>query len=129
MLSTYKQSALQQTTTSQPLQFFIVKIINNYNGSIACYRCNRICRRLERERERKLERKLKMSGGSFARGEFWPVGLFPRGLLPVGTFGRGDFWPGGFLFGRAFVRGDFWPGGLLSGGLMPVPPKFNAFCA
>ena len=37
----------------------------NQNGSIACYRCNRICRRLERELE--LERKLKLSGGSYAR--------------------------------------------------------------
>ena len=36
--------------------------------------------------------------------------------LPGGTFGRGDFWPGGFLSGV-----------LLSGGLMPVPPKFNAY--
>ena len=44
---------------------------------------------------------------------------------------------GGFLSGGAFVRGsfalgDFFPGGLLPGGtfvrgLMPVPPKFNAY--
>jgi len=46
----------------------------------------------------------------------------PGGLLPGGTFGLGDFWPGGFLSGSAYVRG-----GLLSGGLMPVPPKFNAY--
>ena len=79
------------------------------NGSIACYRCNRIYLR-------------------------WA--LFPRGYFARGTFGRGDF-----LSGRAFVRGVFCPGGLLagracpvfcpggllSGGLMPIPPKFNAY--
>ena len=27
----------------------------------------------------------------------------------------------------SFGRGDFFPGVLLSGGLMPVPPKFNAY--
>ena len=32
------------------------------------------------------------------------------------------------LFPRgSFARRHFWPGGLLSGGLMPVPPKFNAY--
>ena len=35
--------------------------------------------------------------------------------------------PGGSLSGGAFVRGVFCPGGLLSEGLMPVPPKFNAY--
>ena len=29
--------------------------------------------------------------------------------------------------GGIFVRAVFCPGGLLSGGLMPVPPKFNAY--
>jgi len=29
--------------------------------------------------------------------------------------------------GGIFVRGVFCPGGLLSGGLMPLPPKFNAY--
>jgi len=39
----------------------------------------------------------------------------------------GHFFPeGGFLSGGAFVRGVFCPGDL-SGGLMPVPPKFNAY--
>ena len=52
----------------------------NQNGSIACYRCNRICHRLSDVRA-----------------------------------------------GGIFVRGVFCPGGLLSGGLMPVPPKFNAY--
>ena len=41
-------------------------------------------------------------------------------------------WPGdklarGLLAGGIFVRGCYCPGGLLSGGLMPVPPKFNAY--
>jgi len=34
----------------------------------------------------------------------------------------GHFFPGG-----TFGRGDFCPGVLLYGGLMPVPPKFNAY--
>ena len=33
----------------------------------------------------------------------------------------------GTLAGRTFSPGVFCPGGLLSGGLMPVPPKFNAY--
>ena len=36
--------------------------------------------------------------------------------LPGGTFSPGVFWPGGFLSGGSFARG-----------LMPVPPKFNAY--
>jgi len=31
------------------------------------------------------------------------------------------------LPGGTFSPGVFWPGGFLSGGLMPVPPKFNAY--
>ena len=31
------------------------------------------------------------------------------------------------LPGGTFSPGVFWPGGLLSEGLMPVPPKFNAY--
>ena len=47
---------------------------HNYNGSIACYRCNRICRRW----------------ALFSPGVFWPGGAFVRG-----SFARGDFCPGG----------------------------------
>jgi len=66
------------------------------------------------------------SGGAFVRG------YFARGTFLRGSFARGHFWPGGllaegFLSGGAFVRGVFCPRGLLSGGLMPVPPKFNAY--
>jgi len=53
-------------------------------------------------------------------------------MLPlVGCLG-----PGGLLSGNAFVRGVFCPGALGRGhlaggtfvrGLMPVPPKFNAY--
>ena len=39
----------------------------------------------------------------------------------------GHFFPGGLLAGGDFWPGDFYPGVLLSGGLMPVPPKFNAY--
>ena len=46
-----------------------------------------------------------------AAGHFFPGGLLPGALLAGGNFGRGDF----------------CPEGLLSGGLMPVPPKFNAY--
>ena len=61
------------------------------------------------------------AGGIFVRGCFC-LG----GLLPGGTFGRG------LLAGGIFVQGCFCPGGLLpgellSGGLMPLPPKFNAY--
>ena len=59
---------------------------------------------------RKLERKLKLSGASFARGDF-----FPGGLLPGDTFGRGDFCPGVLLPGGTFVRGAY-----------ARSPKFNA---
>jgi len=58
---------------------------------------------------RKLERKLKLSGASFARGDF-----FPGGLLPGDTFGREEFWPGGIFVWEGFCPG----GGLLSGGLL-----------
>jgi len=34
---------------------------------------------------------------------------------------------GGIFVRGAFVRGVFCPAGFLSGGLMPVPPKFNAY--
>ena len=64
-----------------------------------------------------------LSGGSFARGDFSPGVFCPGALLAGGTFGRVDFCPGVLLFGGTFVRG----GELLSGGLMPVPPKFNAY--
>ena len=70
-----------------------------------------------------------LSGGAFVWGVFCPEGLFPRG-----SFARGHFWPGKLLAGEIFVQGCFCPGGgvfclggLLSGGLMPVPPKFNAY--
>ena len=36
----------------------------------------------------------------------------------------GHFFAVGLLAGGGWV---FCPGGLLSGGLMPVPPKFNAY--
>ena len=44
----------------------------------------------------------------------------------------GHFFLWGLLAGGIFVRGCFCPGGLLPGGtfvrgLMPVPPKFNAY--
>ena len=50
-------------------------------------------------------------------------------MLPlVGCPGPGGFFSGGLLPGGTFGRGDFCPGGLSSGGgLMPVPPKFNAY--
>ena len=48
--------------------------------------------------------------------------FFPGGLLAWGIFVRGGFCPVG-----RFVLGVFCPRGLLSGGLMPVPPKFNAY--
>ena len=51
-----------------------------------------------------------------AAGHFFPGGLFPGGLLA-----------GGLLAGGAFVQGVFCPGELLSRGLIPVPPKFNAY--
>jgi len=76
-------------------------------------------------------------------GTFSPRVFCPGALLVRGTFGRGDlwpgvllsggvFWPGGIFVRGAFVWGVFCPGallagGLLSGGLMPVPPKFNAY--
>ena len=58
--------------------------------------------------------------------------FFPGGLLAGGIFVRGCFCPGGGLLpGKTFSPGVFCPGGLLSGllsgGLMPVPPKFNAY--
>ena len=56
-----------------------------------------------------------LSGGSFARG------TIPGGLLAGGTFGWGHFWPGGFC------PGGLLPGGTFVRGLMPVPPKFNAY--
>jgi len=50
----------------------------------------------------------------------------------VGCPGLGDFCPGVLLSGGSFARGTFFPGvfcpeALLAGGLMPVPPKFNAY--
>ena len=39
----------------------------------------------------------------------------------------GHFFPGSLLAGGTFGRLDFLPGVLLSRGLMPVPPKFNAY--
>jgi len=39
----------------------------------------------------------------------------------------GHFFPGGLLAGGDFCPGVLLTGGLLSGGLMPVPPKFNAY--
>jgi len=48
-------------------------------------------------------------------------GIIVRGAFVRGVFCPGHFWPGDFW------PGDFCPGVLLSGGLMPVPPKFNAY--
>ena len=47
--------------------------------------------------------------------------FFPGGLLAGGTFGRGDFCPG------VLLSGGLLPGGTFVRGLMPVPPKFNAY--
>ena len=44
------------------------------------------------------------------------------GAFVRGSFAQGHFWPEGFLSGGTFSPGVFWPGGL-----MPVPPKFNAY--
>jgi len=63
-----------------------------------------------------------LSGGAFVRGVFCP-GHFCPGRLLAGFF----FCPGVLLSGGVFCPGGLLPGGLLSGGLMPVPPKFNAY--
>jgi len=71
-----------------------VILFYNWNGSIACYRCNRICRRLL---------------GVRGRGDLCPGGLLPAGLS-LGVFCprallAGGFLSGGLMPGWTFVRG------------------------
>ena len=61
------------------------------------------------------------AGGFLSWGAFFPGVFCPEALLAGGLLA------GGFLSGGAFVRGVFCLGGHLSAGLMPVPPKFNAY--
>ena len=58
--------------------------------SIACYRCNRICRRWA------LVPGGLLSGGSYARGDFWPVGLLAGGIFVWGSLARGIFVRGAY---------------------------------
>ena len=56
-----------------------------------------------------------------AAGHFFPGSLLAGwgGLLSGGSFARGDFFPGGLLLGGTFARGHFWPGDFCPGGLLP----------